>query len=443
MRMSLISSTEPLRTPAPFLALAAPWLMQGILLICATRGYPPFFSEAGTDVYTGGSSLISATALYLIRLAIWMGTLFMVMPMTRSMHALGANRMLLLSLPALAFISAAWSTAPRNTLAASLSLLLLTVAGIYIGSTLLAAQQMQVIMVTGAVAAIASLLLAGLFPSEGMDATGHFGAIKGIFTHKNSCGFFMALLSTPAFFVRRTMRVNRMLVWGYGGLCALLVLLSQSRTAWIDMACIGLAAAGLPMLRAFRPRDGVILAGVAAMAALLAGYAVYVNLDTILAVMGKDPTFSGRALIWQAVFAAILKRPLLGYGYLAFFSSLSAGAGSLVLTTHFVVNHPHNGYLAVWLNLGLVGLVLLALMVFKAAVNAGRSWRQNPHTDWYLCLIVLILVENFSEIGLVTPDDLSWLLFVVACVGLHQAAHPAQAAAKVRAGLPVPAWVGR
>jgi hypothetical protein len=35
-----------------------------------------------------------------------------------------------------------------------------------------------------------------------------------------------------------------------------------------------------------------------------------------------------------------------------------------------------------------------------------------------------MLVENLSEIGLVMTDDLSWLMFVVACVGLHHAAHP-------------------
>jgi exopolysaccharide production protein ExoQ len=439
MRMSHIISRQSLREPAPFLALAAPWLMQGILLICATRGFPPFFGEAGSDVYTGGSSIISGTALYTIRLAVWLGTLFVVMPLTRSAHALSGNRVLLLSLPALAFLSAAWSTAPRNTLAAALTLLLLTVAGIYIGTALLPGQQMQLIMITGVVAATASLLLAGLFPSQGLDGYGHVGAVKGIFTHKNTCGFFMALLSTPAFFLRRMMRVNRLLVWSYGGLCGLLVLLSQSRTAWIDMVCIGLAALGLPLLRAFRSKDSIILGATAIVAALLVGYAVTVNLDAILAVMGKDPTFSGRALVWQAVFAAILKRPLLGYGYLAFFSSLSAGAGSLVLTTHFVVNHPHNGYLAVWLNLGLVGLALFFLILFKAAANARRSWRENPYTDWYLCLIVLTLVENFSEIGLVTPDDLSWLLFVVACVGLHQAAHPAPAVAEAQAGLPAAA----
>ena len=428
--MSFIGNRDPLEAPPPYLSLMAPWLLQGVLLICATHGSPPFFGQAGTDFYTGGSSLISATALSLIRMAIWLGTLFIVMPIARSASVLSRDRILLLSLPVLAIVSTVWSTAPKNTAGGAFELLLLTITGIYIGTALRPGQQMQLIMLTGVLAALASLLIAVLFPAVGLDSSGHVGAIKGIFTHKNSCGFFMVLLSTPAFFIRRIMRISGLLVWSYGGLCVLLVVLSQSRTAWIDLFFVALAAMGLPLLRAFRPKDGVVLGGFAALAALCAGYVVYTSSDTILAILGKDATFSGRALVWQAVFAAITKRPLLGYGYMAFFSSLSAGAGSLLSTTHFVVNHPHNGYLAIWLNLGLVGLVLSTLVVLKAAANAVAGWRQNPYTDWYICLIVLTLVENISEVSLVTADDLSWLLFVVASIGLHHAAHRASGEAR-------------
>jgi len=423
--MSVIGNSHLLEAPAPFLSLAAPWLMQGLLLICVTHGNVPFLGQAGTDFYTGGTSLISATTLYVIRMAIWVGTLFLVMPITGSVRLLSRDRILLLALPALAIVSTAWSTAPKSTIGNALDLMVLTIAGIYIGTALRPDQQMRLIMVTGVLAAVASLLMAGLFPSQGLDSSGHVGAVKGIFTHKNSCGFFMVLLSTPAFFIRRTMRIRPLVVWGYGGLCVLLVVLSQSRTAWIDLLCVALAAMGLPLLRAFRSKDRLVLSGFATMAAASAGYVIYTSSDAILAILGKDATFSGRALVWQAVFAAITKRPLLGYGYMAFFSSLSAGAGSLLSTTHFVVNHPHNGYLAIWLNLGMVGLVLVALVVLKAAANTISAWRLNPYTDWYICLIVLTLVENLSEVSLVTADDLSWLLFVVACIGLHHAAHRA------------------
>jgi O-antigen ligase len=422
--MSLITSRYYSGAPAPFLALASPWLLQGALLICATHGHVPFTGQAGTDFYTGGTSIISATALYFIRSAIWLGTMFVVMPISRSVSVLSRDRILLLLLPVLAAVSTLWSTAPRNTIAGAFGLLLLIVTAIYIGTALRPERQMQLMMITGVVAGVASLLMAGLFPSEGLDQGSHIGAVKGIFTHKNSCGFSMALLSTPAFFIRRVIRVNWLLVWSYGAFCVLLVVLSQSRTAWIDMISIVLLAMGLPLLRAFRSKDSVVIGGFVFLCAVFFGYVAYANMDTILAFMGKDPTFSNRAVVWQAVFAAILKRPLLGYGYLAFFSSLSAGAGSIATTTHFIVNHPHNGYLYIWLNLGLLGLALFSVIVFKAASNIWTAWRGNPYTDWYICLIVLMLVENLSEIGLVMTDDLSWLMFVVACVGLHHAAHP-------------------
>ncbi len=329
---------------------------------------------------------------------------------------------MLMSLPILAMLSVVWSTAPKYTLGGAVDLLLLTLVGIYIGSAFRPEQQMQIFMLTGLLAAFSSLLLAGLAPQEGLDPFGHVGALKGIFTHKNGCGFYMALLATPALFIRRTMRINKLLVWAYGLLCALLVVLSQSRTAWIDLSCLSVAAVVFSGLRRFRPTDSYVVGIVATVAAISVIYLVVANLDTVLAIIGKDPTFSGRALVWQAVFDAITKRPILGYGYQAFFSSLSAGAGSLIMKTHFVVNHPHNGYLSIWLNLGLVGLLLFFLVVIKAFRDSLKAWRQTPHTDWYICLIAVALIENLSEVSLLAADDLSWLLFVVACTGLHQAA---------------------
>lgn len=424
--MNLLSSRPQSGPSLPFLSLAAPWLLLGVILICATHGHPPFFgsSAPGSDVYSGGSGPISGTAVYLIELGIWIGTLLLLFPPTLSITVPSKQRLLLLSLPVLAIVSVCWSTAPKYTLGGSFCLLMLTLTGMYIGTALRPEEQMQLVMLAGTVAAALSLLLVLIFPGEGLDSSAHVGALTGIFTQKNSCGFFMALFSTPAFFIRRSVPISRLLVWSYGGLCLLLVVLSQSRAAWNDVLLIGLLAMGLRILRSFHWKDRLAVGLLGAMIAVVVGYVVVANADAILAIVGKDPSLSGRTLIWQAAIEAISKRPLLGYGYAAFFSSLSAGAGSFVPTTHFVVNHTHDGFLMVWINLGLAGLALFSASVLNAMKNAWSSWRQNPYTDWYICLIVVTLVENIAEVSIVTSNDLSWLLFVIACSGLQNAARP-------------------
>lgn len=426
----------------PFVLLAAPWLLQGILLICATHGHPPMMGSAGGDVYSSTGGPINGTTLYLIGIGIWVMTLFILVPIKRSSIPRSFDNLVLLAFPILAIGSTVWSTAPKNTIAISIALLMVTAAGIYIGTAFTPAQQMQLLMITGVVAAVSSLLIAGLDPKDGLDPYGHVGALKGIFTHKNGCGFFMALLCTPAFFIRRTMRISRLAIWGYLFLCGGTVILSQSRTAWIDLLFIPLATVALALFRRFVWRDGIVVIALVGVVVAIAIAAIVMNMDLMLGLLGKDSSFSGRTLVWQAVFSAIMKRKFLGYGYAAFFSSLDSGAGSLVMTTGFVVNHPHNGYLSIWLDLGLAGLSLLFVTIGRAGANARKAWRRSPHVDWYICIIVLILIENCSEIGLATSDDLSWLMFVVACAGLHQTARSRQVGSFEEVGLEATAGAG-
>lgn len=421
MRVDVGQPSGRQRFATPYLLQAAPWLLQGILLICLTHGHPPLFGETGGDVYSNNAGPISGTMLFVIRVGVWLATLVVLVPFNRRFFALCGSSKSVLLLPLLAIASTLWSTAPKITAGVSFELLLLTVAGIYIGGELEPKEQMQLFMVAGVIAAVASLLIAGLDPADGLDPYGHVGALKGIFTHKNECGFFMAILATPGLFLRRCVRASRVVIHGYLFLCVGIVVLSQSRTAWIDLLFIFSASAAMYLLRRFKTRDRAVVAILVILAGCCACLFVVANLSMFLELLGKDPSFSGRTLVWQAVIGAIVQRPILGYGYAAFFSSMNAGAGTLVMTTRFVVNHPHDGYLAIFLDLGIVGLLCFIVIVCRAFIDAVRCWRQTPAADWYICLILLALLENISEIGLVTANDLSWLLFVIACTGLHRA----------------------
>ena len=419
--MRLVPSRFPAASEVPYIALAAPWFLQGVLLTCAVHGCPPFLGgDSSEGVYSAGG-VISGTALYLIRILLLGVTIFGVIGFKRSMLEMTRERIILLAFPLYAMASILWSTAPNITLGVSFELLLLTVVGIYIGSELSPEQQMRLFMITGFLAATSSLLLAGVDPKEGMDHLEHVGAIKGIFTQKNACGLYMNFLATPAFFLLRTARANKLFVHAYLVLCGAVVFLSQSRTAWMYFLFIAVMATVTALLRAFRTRDAVLIATAALIVAIAIGYVGATNFASLTEALGKDPSLSGRTVIWQSVFAAITKRPILGYGYAAFFSSLSAGAGDLKMSTGFLVNHPHNGYLSVWLDLGAVGLVMVFVAVWNAFRDLKRAWRANPYTDWYACLLILTLVQSFSETSLGGVNDLSWLLFLVSCSGLYRA----------------------
>jgi len=417
----------------PFTSLTTPWMLQGVLLICVMRGSPPFWGDASAD-FSSASGPISGTALFAVITGIWLATLLLLLPGARwSLSGLRDN-LVPLSIPMLALLSTVWSSAPRISFGEGFELLLITIAGICIANKFRPEQQVKLFVITGVIAALSSLLIVAVAPQTGLDQYGHVGAVKGIFTHKNTCGAFMLILMTPAFFLPRTSTLKRLGAWAYGLLCALLVALSQSRTYWILLILLLIVAGGLPALRKFKSYDAVFIAVTSVIAAVPLGWLLYANFSALVEIIGKDPSISGRTMIWQAVLAAIAKRTLLGYGYMAFFSSAAAGRRDLALAVGFSVNHAHNGYLAVWLDLGLIGLACLIVCVLTAARDAIRSWRSDTYTDWYICLILLVLVSNIDERGLMAVNDLSWLLFVVACAGLHRSA--GQLAGQSRASRP-------
>jgi exopolysaccharide production protein ExoQ len=419
--MNAPRNRDQLARPAPYMSLAAPWLLQGVLLLCVTRGFPPFLGGSSSDGITESGGIISGTALYLLQVSVWCLTIFNLMKATRSLGVFSRNRVVLLSLPIYALVSVLWSTAPKLTLGDSFELILLTLVGMHLGSELSPARQMQLMILTGVLATLSSLVLVGIAPTEALDHYGHVGAVKGIFTHKNSCGIDMVFLATPGLFLLRTARAHRVAVYAYVTLCGMMVFLSQSRTAWIYFAFIVTVATVSSLLRKFHARDSVVIAAVLIVLACVASLGVIANFALITEAIGKDDTLSGRTMIWQSVFGAIMKRPILGYGYEAFFSQKGDNARNLAMTTGFYVNHPHNGYLSVWLDLGAVGLAIVLVTILNAFRDLKRVWRSKPHTDWYLCLIILSLVLAFSETTLAGVNDISWLLFVMSCTGLYTA----------------------
>lgn len=79
--------------------------------------------------------------------------------------------------------------------------------------------------------------------------------------------------------------------------------------------------------------------------------------SAIVESAGRDTTFTGRTEIWAAVLE-MQEQPILGYGMDSFW--LGDRLKNLQARWFFKPTQPHNGYIETYLNLGLVGCVLLA-----------------------------------------------------------------------------------
>lgn len=137
----------------------------------------------------------------------------------------------------------------------------------------------------------------------------------------------------------------------------------------------------------------------------------------ILEASGRDATFTGRTGIW----ATVLSEPnnfLIGTGYTAFW----LGDRLQRIWAHYPrtrLLQAHNGYLEVYLNLGMVGLVLLGGVIWSGLRNARRRLRASDVTNatpddgvfrmFAMAYILAYLAYNVTE---ATFQGLSFLFMI-------------------------------
>jgi O-antigen ligase len=146
--------------------------------------------------------------------------------------------------------------------------------------------------------------------------------------------------------------------------------------------------------------------------------------SNITYLLDKDPTFSGRMKIWQYAALSIMKHPIFGYGYSAFWIG-TEGRLSDAASTGLLAAHAHNAYLEIWLELGAVGFGLFFYSIVKTIRNAlfCLYTSNSSYVAWCVCVFCVVIVANIDESGLImAPHCLPWILYVLACVGLSEEA---------------------
>lgn len=321
----------------------------------------------------------------------------------------------------LAFVSISWSPDPVDALRRSVLFGLTLLFSLYLAEYYDPQEQMLLILFTGVIAVIASYLAVFLLPGFGY---GYEGEWKGIFGHKNDLGMYVIFLVSPVFFLRLKQSLVGIVAAGIVGLAAVLVFMSQSRTAWLLMFVFACYVCAYKLIARFRRRDAILLsAAVMSIAGVMMTFAV-TQYDSLLRLMGKTADLSGRFQIWKAVAFAISKHPFLGYGYGGFWDQSQGESMNVMLAVGFPLNHAHNGYLNLWLQLGLVGLLLFIWSLVAATRNGVKSLRlgDQNYVAWCLGVILLVIVGNIDESFIMKYNSLATMLYVMACVGLSKSA---------------------
>ncbi len=311
----------------------------------------------------------------------------------------------------LAVGSSSWSEDGGTSIRHGMVFLSTTAFGIYLGGRFTTTQLQKRLLSFFLLVLVSSLVVFVVKPSYAVD-TFHDNAFRGITEHKNLFGEYMGTF----FLLTLTYPFRARL--GYAQLGSILLagaalIISHASTALVAVTVTVLL---LPVLVILRFPKKQVLPLLAVSLVLVASLAIFAfnNSSTLLLSLGKDSTLTGRSAIWSHVIESIARRPILGYGYDAFWQGLKGPSLLITSAIGWQVPHSHNGYLEVLLALGAVGLTLFLLCAFRMMRDSILYLRRHRglYGLWPMMFLLYYLFHATAEASLLVRDGLSYLVFV-------------------------------
>jgi exopolysaccharide production protein ExoQ len=250
------------------------------------------------------------------------------------------------------------------------------------------------------------------------------GKIQGIVG--NSSLLAMAALLGLIVFVIQSLTRSVGRFWGFFWIlvAGVTIALTKSATIFVALAAVIVVAAAAALVQhATRPRaraaayGGIVVAvvGLAALAFALRG--------PLLKLLGKSPELTGRTHIWDRVIFFAEQRPAFGWGWISYWLPNIAPFNHLAKAGGVQVLHAHDAWLDVWLQLGIVGLVVFGALTLSTLV---RSWLlatdrtiTAPNTQGTFTVLAMLpllmftaqLIQSIAESRMLLEGG--WMLLVI------------------------------
>lgn len=347
-----------------------------------------------------------------------------------------------------------WSAYPEASVTTLLLLLSTTVQGMFVGSVLtwrelvrsIASALKWILGLSLLFELWVSLIWGGPImpgfgrPEHGVDPIEMWsrdnlfdgGRIQGLFGNANPLAY-VALLGIVVFALRIASRAPRRgLLIAWIALSAFLFVRAASATATLAAAGVVVVLATALLMRTSRRPGGrtryYLAYAVVAVGGLLA---LWLGRERLFALLGRSADLTGRERIWEAVGARAAERPLIGWGFASPWVPTDPFFDGWIVDHGVTVMQAHNMWLDVFLQLGVIGVVLMALTMLAFV---WRSWFfavDRPRWDLvadrpYSAITLLptlvgalLLVQGLAESGPLL--GWGWLLIVLFAFKIKQA----------------------
>jgi O-antigen ligase len=130
----------------------------------------------------------------------------------------------------------------------------------------------------------------------------------------------------------------------------------------------------------------------------------------LLKLLNKSSTLTGRTDIWGEVIKLASERPVVGWGWISYWvPGLKPFDQKVFRIGGIQYLQAHDAWLDLWLQLGIIGVIVFAAFALSALVrawilavdrpqlSAGTAGRFDPATLLPVLLLVALLAQSFAE----------------------------------------------
>ncbi|MBO1805351.1 O-antigen ligase family protein [Leucobacter ruminantium] len=252
------------------------------------------------------------------------------------------------------------------------------------------------------------------------------GPIQGLLGNSILLGF-LGLLGLIVFGIQlRAGLVRRFTGWFWVLVAVATILLTRGagNTVALIAVIVGLALALSARRLGPERRAPLYITAVALVTAALAS--VLFARDFVFGLLGKSGDMTGRLETWQKVIDLAEQRPWFGWGWVSYWAPWAEPFKSLDVKAGIPVMSAHNAWLDVWLQLGIVGVLVFAPLVVLTlwrvwfrAVDPPRRGHGPPlpyatSALWPLLVMIALIVQSLTESRILIEGG--WLLLVLLAV---------------------------
>ena len=248
------------------------------------------------------------------------------------------------------------------------------------------------------------------------------GNWRGIFTHKNGAGAGMAVLIFVGIFVARTSSsvLGALIV----ALAGLFLIFTESKSPIRLLPLVLVVSVLITWLRSPAAKVVLAISLPVIIGFLTIGSVSFYSIQQFVHGLLSDPSFTGRDEIWRFALNHIAERPVLGFGFQAFWGTSDLVSNwSYLESWGYRASDAHNGFLNIAVMTGIVGLVISMIWVFAQPLI--DHIRTPPDRIDHALNLLFIQIWLFGlclsgfESDLFSGGSMLWFMMVVSIIGLR------------------------